>query len=116
MAERIFDDDWRACQREHLRTVMAAGDSRNVTTLVQVLREIGFGEADLDLEPDAASLAADAGLQSATAVEDVAPVMEDVPEPFDKDDADDVNEALENGPEDSGPPDDGDAPAQLSLF
>lgn len=114
MGERIFDDDWRACQREHLRTVMAAGDSRNVTTLVQVLREIGFDEADL--EPGVASLAADAGLQSAAAVEDVADTEEDIPEPFAEDDADDVDEAPANGPEDSGPPDDRAAPAQLSLF
>lgn len=114
MGERIFDDDWRACQREHLRTVMAAGDSRNVTTLVQVLREIGFDEADL--EPGVESVAADAGLQSAAAVEDIADPGEDVPEPFDEDDADDVNEAPENEADDSAPPDDGAAPAQLSLF
>ncbi len=114
MGERIFDDDWRACQREHLRTVMAAGDSRNVTTLVQVLREIGFDEADL--EQDAGSVPVDAGLQSTTAVEDIAPTTEEVPEPFVEDDADDVNEAPEDEAEDSGPPVDSDAPAQLSLF
>lgn len=114
MGERIFDDDWRACQREHLRTVMAAGENRNVTTLVQVLREIGFDEADL--EPGVGSVAADAGLQSATAVEDIADTGGEVPARFDEDDADDVDETPENEPDDSGPPDDGDAPAQLSLF
>lgn len=114
MGERIFDDDWRACQREHLRTVMTVGDSRNVTTLVQVLREIGFDEADL--EPGVGSVAADAGLRSAAAVEDIAPPTADVPEPVDEDDAADADEAPANEADDSGPPDDGAAPAQLSLF
>ncbi len=42
MGERIFASDWRACQEEHLRAVVAAGDVRNQATLVQVLQDIGF--------------------------------------------------------------------------
>ena len=47
MGERIFAADWRACQEEHLRAVVAAGDGRNEATLVQLLQEIGFDEERL---------------------------------------------------------------------
>ena len=42
MGERIFADDWRACQEQHLRAVLSAGDTRTEATLVQVLQDIGF--------------------------------------------------------------------------
>ncbi|MCY4526984.1 MAG: hypothetical protein OXB89_10310 [Anaerolineaceae bacterium] len=42
MGKRIFAGDWRACQEEHLRAVVAAGDARNEASLVQVLQDIGF--------------------------------------------------------------------------
>lgn len=44
MGQRIFADEWRACQEQHLLAVLAAGDSRTERTLVQVLQSIGFTE------------------------------------------------------------------------
>ena len=47
MGKRIFAEDWRACQEQHLRAVLAAGDTRTELTLVQVLQDIGFSEQRL---------------------------------------------------------------------
>ena len=47
MGKRIFAEDWRACQEWHLRAVVAAGDTRTQSTLVQVLQDIGFSEEKL---------------------------------------------------------------------
>ena len=47
MGERIFADDWRACQEQHLRAVLSAGDTRTEATLVQVLQDIGFSSERL---------------------------------------------------------------------
>jgi len=44
MGERVFADEWRACQDQHLLAVLAAGDARTEKTLVQVLQSIGFTE------------------------------------------------------------------------
>ena len=69
MGERIFADDWRACQEQHLRAVLSAGDTRTEATLVQVLQDIGFSPEKL----------AELGARQATVEEMQQP--EEVPEP-----------------------------------
>ena len=77
MGERIFADDWRACQEEHLRAVMAAGDARNEASLLRVMQDIGFDEArlaELGVIQNAPEMPA------AEAAESAAPAMEPEPE------------------------------------
>ncbi|MDD9957014.1 MAG: hypothetical protein OXP68_12440 [Anaerolineaceae bacterium] len=130
MGERIFAADWRACQEEHLRAVVAAGDGRNEVTLVQLLREIGFDAERLTalgtvaapvVEESPESLpngGAETGSPRTTTREGRAET-EDVPqadEPDMLDDSglpqDDQDDAGDEGPDEDGDP----APAQLSLF
>lgn len=130
MGKRIFAADWRACQEEHLRAVVAAGDGRNEATLVQLLQEIGF---------DADRLAALGTVAPAAVEEEVA---QDSPPPGGTEDdgtSDTNNDVRPDPPEasqleepdppdaadppvdepedagDEGPEEVGD-PAQLSLF
>lgn len=115
MGERIFDDDWRACQREHLRSVVAAGERRNVDTLVEVLREIGFNEAAL-ADEGIASEETEADSLSGAVTGEATAAPDDGPEPSVADDPGDADEPAAGEAADDGPTDDNDAPAQLSLF
>ncbi len=129
MGERIFAADWRSCQEEHLRAVVAAGDGRNEATLVQLLQEIGFDAerlAALGTVAPAAEVApespppgpAEPANPPATASE-AWPVPSDalqVEEPGPPDDPvpseDSPDDAGDEGPDEGADP----APAQLSLF
>ncbi len=117
MGERIFAADWRACQEQHLRAVLSAGDTRTETTLVQVLQDIGFSPERL-AELGAAQAPPEEIEQSEEMPEPVAALSEVEPEPLavaatldeqplpaEHDDA--VNTADEDADE---------APDQLSLF
>ena len=130
MAERIFAADWRACQEEHLRAVVAAGDERNEATLVQLLQEVGFDAdrlAALGTVAPAAEQAPESPPPGATETGSLpATVSEALPDPVE---ASQLEEATlpeeepgltEDEPEDAGDeaPDEGGDPAtaQLSLF
>lgn len=130
MGERIFAADWRSCQEEHLRAVVAAGDGRNEDTLVQLLQEIGFDaerlaslgtvaapaveEAPESPPPDPAEPARPPATSreawpvpsDALQVEEPGPPDDPVPSEDSPDDAGD------EGADEGGDPD----PAQLSLF
>lgn len=113
MGERIFADDWRACQEEHLRAVMAAGDARNGATLVQVMKDIGFAEARLaELGVGQTAIETTGADEAESAASLAAPepdVVEDVPEV-------DVDPPPEDEAVADDPADENDAAAQLSLF
>ena len=130
MGERIFAADWRACQEEHLRAVVAAGDGRNEATLVQLLQEIGFDAERLSaLGTVAAPLVEDAPESPSpgeaetgsppTTTREAWPETDDAPqadEPVLPDEPalpqDDQGDAGDEGPDEGSDP----APAQLSLF
>lgn len=133
MGERIFAADWRACQEEHLRAVVAAGDGRNEATLVQLLQEIGFDADRLAALGTVAApapeeeVAQDSLLPGATETgSPPATVSEAWPEPPEASQLEEANlpeeesGLTEDEPEDAGdeaPDEGGDpAPAQLSLF
>lgn len=131
MGERIFADDWRACQEEHLRAVIAAGDPRNEATLLRVMQDIGFDEARL-AELGAAQDAHEPGASDAT--EGASPASEPAPVASEENPAVDVDlppeeeavttylprDEVESPPEEEvfadDPPDEADESAQLSLF
>ncbi len=129
MGERIFAADWRACQEEHLRAVVAAGDGRNEATLVQLLQEIGFdadrlsalGTVAAPLVEDAPESPPPGGAEtdSPPAAGEAWPASEDARQPDESglpDDSappqDDQDDARDEGPDEGGDP----VPAQLSLF
>ena len=130
MAERIFAEDWRACQEEHLRAVVAAGDGRNEATLVQLLQEIGFDEERLTALGTVAAPVEEEAPESPPPVEaetgspltttrEAWPEPEDIPQtdqPVLPDDSgplqDDQDDAGDGDPDEGGVP----PPAQLSLF
>ncbi len=43
----IFDDEWRACQREYYKHTVRAGDSRRRAQMADALRSVGFSEEEL---------------------------------------------------------------------
>lgn len=47
MSERIFADDWRDCLREQYKYVIRQQDWRTEATLIQVLHDVGFQDAEL---------------------------------------------------------------------
>ena len=133
MGKRIFAADWRACQEEHLRAVVAAGDGRNEATLVQLLQEIGFDADRLA----ALGTVAPAAVEEEVAQDSLPPggpegdgpsaadndVRPEPPEASQLEEAtlpeeepglteDEPEEAGDEGPDEGGDP----APAQLSLF
>ncbi len=117
MGERIFADDWRACQEQHLRAVLSAGDTRTETTLVQVLQDIGFLPERL-AELGAAQAPPEEMEQSEEMPEPVAALPEVEPEPLA------VAATLDEQPlpaehdevVDTADEDADEAPDQLSLF
>ena len=130
MGERIFAADWRACQEEHLRAVVAAGDGRNEAALVQLLQEIGFdaerltalGTVAPPVEEEAPESPPSGGVETGsppTTTGEAWPETDDAPqaeEPVLPDDSgllqDDRDDAGDEDPDEGGDP----APAQLSLF
>ncbi|MCY3719898.1 MAG: hypothetical protein OXG07_10140 [Anaerolineaceae bacterium] len=130
MGERIFAADWRACQEEHLRAVVAAGDGRNEVTLVQLLQEIGFdaerltalGTAVAPVVEEAPESPPPVGAETGSPPDrsrEAWPEAEEAPqadEPVMPDDSGllqvDQDDAGDEYPDEGGDP----APAQLSLF
>lgn len=130
MGERIFAADWRACQEEHLRAVVSAGDGRNEATLVQLLQEIGFDEERLSalgtvaapVVEEATESPAPGGAETDSppaAAGEAWPASEDARQPDEPglpDDPalsqDDQDDGGDEGPDEGGDP----AAAQLSLF
>ena len=116
MGERIFAADWRACQEQHLRAVLSAGDTRTETTLVQVLQDIGFSPEKL-AELGAAQAPSEEMQQSQEIPEPVAALPEEEPEPLavavalDEPPPAGHDEVVETADEDAD-----EAPDQLSLF
>lgn len=117
MGERIFADDWRACQEQHLRAVLSAGDRRTEKTLVQVLQGIGFTRERLS-ELGAGPVAADdEGLAPVEALEDApAPPPDDATGSGGAIEVEDEEVQPEPDEEDSDPTDADEMPGQLSLF
>ena len=114
MGKRIFAEDWRACQEWHLRAVVAAGDTRTQSTLVQVLQDIGFSEEKL-AELGAGLAPTDAALQPQPAQDTEAETPE---EPVPTEAAESVDEDAPPEPvaeEDEREQAD-QSPGQLSLF
>ena len=130
MGERIFAADWRACQEEHLRAVVAAGDGRNEATLVQLLQEIGFdaerltalGTVAAPIEEEAPESPSPGEAETGslpTTTREAWPETDDAPQ-ADEPGLPDDSGLLQDDQDDTGAedPDEGadPAPAQLSLF
>ncbi len=117
MGERIFADDWRACQEQHLRAVVSAGDTRTEKTLVQVLQGIGFTQERLSELGAGQVPADDATLPPAEALEAAVTTLPDEESESAGVDAElDEGLAPEPDEEDSDPADVDEMPDQLSLF
>ena len=139
----IFSDDWRECLEEHYKDVVRRDDQLTERTLVGVLHDVGFRDADLqrlkleatmraedmqadvvpelDLEALDGSATAHAGVDVPAAAEAVPHEVE--PDPDDNFLPEEVAVAAEPETEEEAPVDeetpdesDPDAPQQMSMF
>lgn len=125
MSERIFADAWRECLRAHYQHVIRTDDQITLRTLVGVLHEVGFTDAELrQLEIEATMRADDMPNDYVPDMTAPHPVVPAEPEPdpdlvepaaHEVDEADEIDERDDASDADDTPPDPN-APQQLSLF
>jgi hypothetical protein len=136
MTTNIFDDDWRDCLREQYLAVVRQQDATTRQSLMLVMYEVGFSEADLrELDIRATMHVDDVPddfVPDMTLMQPAIHTGADLPDGGDADDDpqddaipptfDETLAQAEPAPEDTepAPPDDDtpdpDAPQQMSLF